>query len=106
MTKLFSHACNCIYRSSTPDKALFPASNAQVIVLPCGTVTWLPFVTIRSRCPMPRKPMKGHVECSIKIGSWVYSGEIRGPHRIRRRQPGLTPGEHEIDQRIQISSLG
>ncbi|GIY23442.1 neuronal acetylcholine receptor subunit alpha-7 [Caerostris darwini] len=92
MTKSFSHACHCIYRSSTPDKALFPASNAQVIVLPCGTVTWLPFVTIRSRCPMRKRPMKGHVECSIKIGSWVYSGRFVSIN-LKRKEVDLTEFE-------------
>ncbi|GIY23441.1 neuronal acetylcholine receptor subunit alpha-7 [Caerostris darwini] len=97
MTKSFSHACHCIYRSSTPDKALFPASNAQVIVLPCGTVTWLPFVTIRSRCPMRKRPMKGHVECSIKIGSWVYSGRFVSINLKRKEidaneSPAVNPG--------------
>ncbi|XP_055929943.1 acetylcholine receptor subunit alpha-type acr-16-like [Argiope bruennichi] len=64
-----------IYTAS-PDSALFPTSNTQVLVYNDGTVLWVPFFTVKSRCPLLKKQEKNYFECVIKVGSWTYSGKL------------------------------
>ncbi|CAL1291208.1 unnamed protein product [Larinioides sclopetarius] len=67
-----------IYTTS-PDEALFPTSNTNAIVYHNGSVLWVPFYTIKSRCPLLKKQEKNYFECVIKIGSWTYSGNLLNP---------------------------
>ncbi|GBL87183.1 Acetylcholine receptor subunit alpha-like 2 [Araneus ventricosus] len=67
-----------IYTTS-PGDALFPTSNTNVIVYHNGSVLWVPFYTIKSRCPLLKKQEKNYFECVIKVGSWTYSGKLLNP---------------------------
>ncbi|CAL1291207.1 unnamed protein product [Larinioides sclopetarius] len=65
--------------TATPDDALFPTSNTNIILYHDGTVLWVPFFTIKSRCPLLKRQEKNYFECVIKIGSWTYSGKLLNP---------------------------
>ncbi|KAF8793926.1 acetylcholine receptor subunit alpha-L1-like [Argiope bruennichi] len=66
-----------VYTASRDD-ALFPTSPTNVIVDHNGSVLWVPYFTIKSRCPL-KKQGKNYFECVIKIGSWTYSGKLLNP---------------------------
>ncbi|XP_054707559.1 neuronal acetylcholine receptor subunit alpha-9-II-like [Uloborus diversus] len=59
--------------TGSPDIAMFPLQNTQVLVYNNGEVLWVPPFTIKSRCPMLKTIRKDFIECSIVFGSWTFS---------------------------------
>ncbi|GIX84434.1 acetylcholine receptor subunit alpha-like 1 [Caerostris darwini] len=60
--------------TATPDEYMLPKVHTNVVLLPNGTVIWVPPFTVKTRC----EPTEGASDnqdiflCSIKLGSWTY----------------------------------
>ncbi|GFQ97449.1 acetylcholine receptor subunit alpha-1-B [Trichonephila clavata] len=60
--------------TATSDDSVFPTSNTQALIYSNGTVMWVPTFTIKSYCPRRKQKDLSSYDCSIRIGSWTYSG--------------------------------
>ncbi|GFT54392.1 neuronal acetylcholine receptor subunit alpha-7, partial [Nephila pilipes] len=61
------------------DDSLFPTSNTMALLYSDGTVMWVPFFQIKSRCPRQKKQEMSYFDCNIRIGSWTYSSDLLNP---------------------------
>lgn len=66
-----------IFRS--PDTALFPIVQTEIILYNTGTVLWILPFTINSGCPMPYESYvtstRPFIDCNVRMGSWAHSGK-------------------------------